>query len=164
MNTTFANSSSHTGGVGGSGSFLSLGSYGRSYFENPNSPLRGDEYYKWFVEVSPVNDPSYLTVYSWEHFELTRWRRWMGDNWAWSVYASIIYVLAIFSVQRWMKNRAPFQLRGALTCWNLMLASFSIMGFLRTAPELFHVLKDQSGFYKSICVRWVWFLCSLFIP
>ncbi|XP_021962740.1 elongation of very long chain fatty acids protein 6 [Folsomia candida] len=144
MNTTFANSSNSASSF--------LGTYGRSYFENPNSPLRGDEY-KWFVEVSPVNDPSYLTVYTWEHFELTRWRLWMGRNWAWSLYASAIYVLAIFSVQRLMKNRQPFQLRGALTCWNLMLAAFSIMGFLRTAPELFHVLKNESGFYKSICVR-----------
>jgi len=33
------------------------------------------------------------------------------------------------------------------------LASFSIMGFLRTAPELFHVLKDEQGFHKSICIR-----------
>ncbi len=142
MNTTFANSSNP--------SFL--GTYGRSYLENPNSLFRGDEY-KWFVEVFPVNDTSYLKVYSWEQFELTRWRLWMANNWSWSIYASVIYILAIFSVQRLMKYREPFQLRGALTCWNLMLALFSILGFLRTAPELFHVLKDEDGFYKSICIR-----------
>jgi len=146
MNTSYANISSLLGIPSSSGD------YGRSYLENPNSPLRGDQF-KYFVEVSPVNDPSYLTVYSWEHFELTRWRLWMGKHWDWSLYASLIYVAAIFSIQKFMKNRQPFQLRGALTCWNLMLAAFSIMGFLRTAPELFHVLKDESGFFKSVCVR-----------
>ena len=150
MNTSFFS------GNGSGWSVLLGGDYGRSYLENPNyleSPLRGEGDYKWFVEVSPISDPSYLTVYSWEHFELTRWRLWMGRNWALSLYASILYICLIFGGQKLMANRPPFALRGALTAWNILLATFSIMGFLRTAPELFHVLKDESGFYKSVCVR-----------
>lgn len=144
MNTSVANTS--FSGV----SFVK--GYGRSYFDNP-SGIYTDEGYDWFVEVFPVKETSYLSVYSWEDLELTRWRLWMGRNWTWSIYASLIYIFTIFSVQRLMKDRQPFQLRGALTCWNLMLAAFSIMGFLRTAPELFHVLKGEFGWYKSICIR-----------
>jgi elongation of very long chain fatty acids protein 6 len=77
----------------------------------------------------------------------------MGRNWNISIYASMIYILTIFSVQKYMKNRPAFQLRGLLTCWNIMLAVFSIAGFMRTAPELFHVLSMPHGFYRSICVR-----------
>jgi len=134
---------------------LGLGEYVRSYLENPNGPSDPDDelFQKYFVEVTPVYDPSYLTVYQWEHFELRRWRKWMGTNWSLSIYASILYLMIIFSVQKLMKNRQPFQLRRALTCWNICLAAFSIMGFLRTAPEIFHVLKSEQGFHKSICVR-----------
>lgn len=147
-------------------SLLGLGEYGRSYLESPNSAsvsadfsnsttaeAHDELFQKYFVEVDAISNPSYLTVYQWEHFELRRWRKWMGANWTLSIYASVLYLLLIFSVQRLMRNRQPFQLRKALTCWNILLASFSIMGFLRTAPELFHVLKSEQGFHKSICIR-----------
>jgi len=151
MNTSllYENSSSTTAIL------LGLGEYGRSYLENPNGPSDPDNelLHKYFVEVTAVADPSYLTVYQWEHFELRRWRKWMGSNWSLSIYASVVYLMLIFSVQKLMKNREPFRLRRALTCWNICLAAFSIMGFLRTAPELFHVLKSDGGFHKSICIR-----------
>lgn len=44
-----------------------------------------------------------------------------------------------------------FELRGLLALWNTMLAMFSIMGAIRTAPELFHVLRHY-GLFHSVCV------------
>lgn len=44
-----------------------------------------------------------------------------------------------------------FQLRGPLIAWNTMLAVFSVMGALRTAPELIHVLRHY-GLFHSVCV------------
>ncbi|CAG7825356.1 unnamed protein product [Allacma fusca] len=107
----------------------------------------------YFVEVPTVSEPSYLTVYQWEQFELTRWRRWMGRNWNLSLVASALYVILIFTGQRLMKNRKPFQIRPLLTFWNIFLAAFSIAGCMRTAPELFFVLSQDKGFHRSICIR-----------
>jgi len=33
------------------------------------------------------------------------------------------------------------------------LSFFSLCGFLRTAPDLWHVLQGEHGFYRSVCVR-----------
>lgn len=43
-----------------------------------------------------------------------------------------------------------FELRGLLVLWNSALALFSIMGAMRTAPELIHVLL-KFGLFHSVC-------------
>jgi len=117
-----------------------------------------------FIEV-PIVD-TYLEPFPWEHVDLNHCRRWMGKHWDWSIYASGIYVLLIFSGQAWMKNKTPFRLRRRLFLWNVTLAAFSIVGFLRTFPEILYVLKE-TGFYRSVCERkdhnsatafWGWFM------
>lgn len=146
-------------------SLLGLGEYGRSYLEHPSAGVTGfsnstspadDEYLNsYFAEVTAISDPSYLTVYQWEHFELRRWRKWMGNYWSLSIYASLVYLIVIFSVQRFMKNREPFNLRGLLTCWNFALAAFSIMGFLRTGnPTSEHeTLKSWFNSVDNFIIR-----------
>lgn len=49
-----------------------------------------------------------------------------------------------------MSNRPAFRLKKILTIWNISLALFSIIGTLRTLPELLHVL-GRFGFYHSVC-------------
>lgn len=49
-----------------------------------------------------------------------------------------------------MSNRPAYKLKRLLTLWNLSLAIFSIVGTLRTLPELLHVL-GRFGFYHSTC-------------
>lgn len=49
-----------------------------------------------------------------------------------------------------MRNRQSQRLRGPLIFWNLCLALFSMIGFLRTWPEMYHVLT-KFGFKHSIC-------------
>jgi len=106
-----------------------------------------------FVEVFPIISPGYLTVYDWEVVELTQLRRWVGQHWKFSIYASVIYVILIYLGQSWMKNRPAYNLRSCLTSWNVILALFSLVGFARTAPELWHVLHEPYGFYTSVCTR-----------
>lgn len=60
------------------------------------------------------------------------------------------YALFLIVGGRIMKNREPFKLRPALILWNIGLASFSFIGFLRTAPHLLYFLYDR-GFYNSVC-------------
>lgn len=106
-----------------------------------------------FVVVHPNVSPGYLTVCDWELVELTSLRRWVGQNWKVSIYASVIYVILIYLGQSWMKNRPAYNLRHALTSWNVVLALFSLIGFTRTFPEIWHVIHEPSGFYISVCTR-----------
>lgn len=106
---------------------------------------------KTFVEV-PTTD-TYLQPFEFEqHLNLSYCRRWMGQNWTLSVYASVLYILLIFSGRHWMKSRTAFSLRRRLFLWNLTLAIFSIFGFLRTFPEILYVLRT-TGFFRSVCER-----------
>merc|ERR1719357_1722206 len=87
-----------------------------------------------------------------QEFEHSVVRLWMEDNWQGvCTWASIVYLLLIFGGQSLMANREPFQLRGPLTVWNMLLAVFSIMGAARTLPEFIHTFSTQ-GFHHSLCV------------
>lgn len=107
----------------------------------------------------PVLDPPYLTVWEVEKFSLDYWRVWLGVNWTWSVYISVIYLTVIFLVQLWMKNKPPYALRNVLTGWNFLLAVFSFLGTIRTWPEMVYILGHNSegffrGFHLSVCQRY----------
>lgn len=60
--------------------------------------------------------------------------KWTGDHWHWTIYTSIVYVLAIFGIQYYMKERKRYELRTQLATWNILLAVFSIVGTLKTLP------------------------------
>ncbi|CAD1479820.1 unnamed protein product, partial [Heterotrigona itama] len=75
---------------------------------------------------------------------------WLTNNFSYCFYCCGIYVILIFGGKYYMSNRPKFNLRGPLALWSGLLATFSIIGFSRTAPELFHVL-EQHGFYHSVC-------------
>ena len=47
-------------------------------------------------------------------------------------------------------TKNPLQLRSALAAWSATLATFSIVGFSRTLPELLHVLIN-GGVEESVC-------------
>lgn len=49
-----------------------------------------------------------------------------------------------------MEGRKPFLLDSALFYWNLFLAAFSLMGFLRMSPEMYWSINSNSFTY-SIC-------------
>lgn len=67
------------------------------------------------------------------------------------LFANSLYGLVYFSSSFsmcWCLRR--FELRGLLVLWNSALALFSIMGAMRTAPELIHVLL-KFGLFHSVC-------------
>jgi len=103
---------------------------------------------KWEFE-----SPASFQPYPFEIIDFPAWKEYMGRHWQYPFYASIIYILVIFSLQRYMKSRKPFSLRLPLAAWNAALGAFSIMGVYRIAPELFKVLGSENGFHKSVCVR-----------
>jgi len=61
-----------------------------------------------------------------------------------SFYISIVYLITIFSLKKWMDTREKgFNLRRYLTAWNVFLALFSIFGVIRCLPEFIHVLYNE---------------------
>lgn len=77
-------------------------------------------------------------------------RDWFRRNWHKSIYISIVYLLATFSLRAYMKNRSEWKLRGPLILWNALLAVFSIMGTLRVWPEFLYSLQHH-GLMHSVC-------------
>jgi len=107
------------------------------------------------IVANPLTRPSYTSVWGLErNFNLSAWRTWFGSYWSLSIYISVVYLCVIFLGQKLMRNRKPFDLRKLLCSWNFALAAFSIIGTLRSAPELIHTLKQDNGFHVSVCLRY----------
>jgi len=81
------------------------------------------------------------------------WINWFKEHPMLPIYICSFYVFAIFTGQSLMRNRKAFVLKDALVVWNFLLAAFSIIGTIRTAPELVQYLKQENGFYLSVCTR-----------
>ena len=86
-----------------------------------------------------------------EDFDELRFYRWLAPNWTQCLWYSLIYVIAIFSGKHFMHKRERFEIRGALTLWNLCLAIFSICAAIRMNQEMVYVLRTY-GWEYSICV------------
>ncbi|KAK0393119.1 hypothetical protein QR680_000064 [Steinernema hermaphroditum] len=70
--------------------------------------------------------------------------------WFWSVYLAIGYVVAVFTLDRWMQSRKPYDLKGTLALWNGCLAFFSIVATWRFGEEFIHVVLNRP-FRHSVC-------------
>lgn len=104
------------------------------------------------MDYMEVTLPNYSYVFNFEEeFKHQDTRIWMTKNWTNGFYFCGIYMILIFGGQIFMANRPRYELRGVLSLWNTLLATFSIIGFTRTAPELIHVLRNY-GLYHSVCI------------
>ncbi|CAL8107277.1 unnamed protein product [Orchesella dallaii] len=102
----------------------------------------------------PVSSPSYMETLDFEkNFPYNDWRIWMGQNWKLALHISFLYIMGIFLGQKWMKGKQPYKLDNLLRIWNLLLAAFSLAGFLRSIPEVAHLLHRPNGFYRISCSR-----------
>lgn len=94
---------------------------------------------------------NYSFVFPFEDgFEMSRIRGWVDGYWTSCFFFAAIYLAAIPLGRRWMSSRARYELRGPLVCWNVFLAVFSMIGAVRTIPEIVHVTKNI-GLYYSVC-------------
>lgn len=99
-----------------------------------------------------VTLPNYSYIFNFEEtFSHHETKQWMVKNWTNGFYYCGLYMILIFGGQHYMASRPRFELRGILCLWNTLLATFSIIGFTRTAPELIHVLRHH-GLLHSICI------------
>lgn len=99
----------------------------------------------------PSPPPSYPFVQSFEkEFQYESSRRWLQQHNHLPIIAIITYLLFIYLVQKWMRDRPAFRLRGCLLLWNIALAVFSTIGAARSLQEFFHVQVSE-GLHASIC-------------
>ena len=84
-------------------------------------------------------------------FEPEKGVQWFAEKWHYSLWYSALYLLFVFGGSRYMQNRAHFKLRTPLAMWSGALAFFSILGAVRTAPEVYHSLFKRS-FQYSVCI------------
>jgi len=94
----------------------------------------------------------YPMVFEFEkNFDQDSAREWVQAYWVpLCSVAGFLYLLLIYVGRAWMCSRSPFNLRTSLAVWSGALALFSILGFLRTAPELVHILSSK-GVKGSVC-------------
>jgi len=99
----------------------------------------------------PHGTINYSIVFDFEeNFDYTVHREWIEKYWTQVFYYAGIYMVLIYLGKLFMQNRPRFELKGPLFIWNLSLAVFSIIGTIRTFPELVHVLSEY-GMKFSVC-------------
>jgi elongation of very long chain fatty acids protein 6 len=120
-------------------------------------------YTRWDISYSSEGEIDYSSVpllvhpsvdsYSFEKFSsVSPWLIYMNNHKLLGVVLGYIYILAVFSLQYWMRKRTAIELKWPLILWNLAIGVFSIVGCIRTAPDLFHTISQPDGFYQSICI------------
>ncbi|GFS32878.1 elongation of very long chain fatty acids protein 6 [Nephila pilipes] len=133
-----------------------------------------DKPYLFFENQDPSVSPNYSFIFDFErNFDIHLNIQWMNKHYHYVFYYIGLYLLVIFGVQAFMKNRSRFEVRKLLAAWNILLATFSILGMSRTLPELVHVLT-KFGFAYSVCnpsymfekvtAFWGWMFCYSKIP
>jgi len=104
------------------------------------------------VSSNPESGYNYSVIFGFErNFDKQEATLWMASNWKISFTYSAIYLIVIFGGRRYMKDRPRLEIRPVLSAWNFVLAAFSIMGALRTWPELLYTLFNH-GFHHSVCI------------
>lgn len=86
------------------------------------------------------------------NFDFFALKAWWAENVNLCWYASIIYVICIFGIQRYMTHRKRFEIRAPLAAWSAVLAIFSIFGAYRFIPNLYNVIATE-GIVFSFCDR-----------
>ncbi len=74
----------------------------------------------------------------------------MRSIWHYSFYISAFYVVTIFSLQAYMRDRPKYNLRGPLMVWSLLLSAFSIYGFCVSGIDHF-IYMFNHGWKSSVC-------------
>lgn len=85
-----------------------------------------------------------------EKFDYLAFHSWMTVHWTDSLVYAVVYVVLVVGGVKYMMKREKCDLRKPLICWSSLLAMFSILGMMRTVPELYHGWT-QHGFTHTIC-------------
>ena len=108
-----------------------------------NHPLKQQQHqttHSLYPDLLPLYHPYELSDFPdsiWPYYTFAK-------NHPYLPYVTVtLYVFTIFYLQKLMEKRKAFDLRGPLIVWNLGLSVFSLIGFMRTAPMLYHNIFVQ---------------------
>lgn len=101
------------------------------------------------ADLDPLNYTYYFTYE--KTFAVDDFNTYMNQHWGDSLIYSAFYLIVIFAGKHVMQHRKRFELRPYLAIWSGLLAIFSIIGTLRTLPELVSSIGNNSLEY-SCCV------------
>uniref|UniRef100_A0A0N5AF43 Elongation of very long chain fatty acids protein n=1 Tax=Syphacia muris TaxID=451379 RepID=A0A0N5AF43_9BILA len=107
------------------------------YRENNSGPMHNNYTYKYALPFEHVDHPVELTIN-------------LQNNWYHSITISVIYFAVIKILQLIMRNRQPFKLRWLLIIWNVSLAIFSIVAFIRIFEDFLYTYFYK-GVYQTLC-------------
>ncbi|VDN55887.1 unnamed protein product [Dracunculus medinensis] len=97
-----------------------------------------------------VENYTYLMPFE-RNFDSVSSTKWMQNNWNYSIYYSILYVICIYAGQKLMESRKAFILDQPLFLWNLILAIFSLIGVIRMSPEMWWSITANSWSHSICC-------------
>jgi len=75
---------------------------------------------------------------------------WMAERFWICIAVAIFYLVSIFGIQEYLKDKKKFDLKYSMAVWNLFLGIFSFCGAIRTTPALFGSLS-RGGVYGVLC-------------
>ena len=78
---------------------------------------------------------------------------WMQGHWHWSFYYSAFYLFFVWSGERHMRTRDPYNLRRALCMWSTLLCTFSIMSLSRISFKSMQIVY-LGGWRHALCDTW----------
>lgn len=82
----------------------------------------------------------------------THSEKWLNDHRAVHLSFGVVYLFAVWGLERLMRNREPANIRWIVIMWNVALAVFSILGAIQTVPQLVESVRTV-GFHASACDR-----------
>lgn len=100
-----------------------------------------------------MRDPKFDSWYKFEEADPFYWNDFVLEHRYLAVYAGIIYIITIYSLEWWMRDRPAYKLKMPLFLWNGALGIFSIIGFARMLPGMWYILTQPNGMYNSICIK-----------
>ena len=82
-------------------------------------------------------------------------KQWCIDHESFLVKSVALYVFSIFGIKYVMKDRKPFDLQQPLILWNIILAVFSILGFLFVTPTFLKVISEHGLSCKILRINYI---------
>lgn len=104
--------------------------------------------YEDFLCLYPSLKPFYMDwEMNWRPFWLLYY---MKENMWIPILSLVLYGIMIIGGKKYFETRKPWNLKTPLMLWNLALATFSLVGFVRVLPLAIHTLVNYS-WKENIC-------------
>jgi elongation of very long chain fatty acids protein 6 len=84
------------------------------------------------------------------NFKYEDYYKYHQKYWVLVLPTILVYLFGVFHGRKLMTTRSAFSLRRELLAWNVVLAIFSLIGAIRTVPDIIHTIWNN-GLDYSIC-------------